>query len=136
MILRRTMLEEIGLIDKGLYMYLDYVYLLIFFERFVLNGQEKLERVCQFVGSQRQPRWVESLEPTNVSSRRMRGSPLRDAIVNVPALRTIRKRLVLKSCAIRRSASGRSNSVRNFPIRRSNAWKRSSMQTSRGWDAG
>ena len=80
------MLEEIGLLDKGLYTYLDYLYILIFFERFVLNGQEKLERVCQFVGSQRQPRWVESLEPTNVSSRRMRGSPLRDAIVNVPAL--------------------------------------------------
>jgi hypothetical protein len=71
--------------------------LLIFFERFVLKGQEELERVCQFVGSQRRPCWVESLEATNVSSQRMRANPLRDAIVNAPVLRTIRKRLVPKS---------------------------------------
>ena len=71
--------------------------LLVFFERFVLKGQEELERVCQFLGSPTQPWWVESLEATNVSSQRMCESPLRDAIVNAPVLRTIRKRLVPKS---------------------------------------
>ena len=71
--------------------------LLVFFERFVLEGQEELERVCRFVGSGCRPQWVESLEATNVSSQRMRESRLRDAIVNAPVLRTIRKRLVPKS---------------------------------------
>ena len=52
--------------------------LLIFFERFISKGQEELDRVCRFVGSQRQPRWVESLAATNVSNERMRDSPLRD----------------------------------------------------------
>ena len=71
--------------------------LLIFFERFVLKGQEELERVCRFVGSQRQPRWAEDLKASNVSSQRMRASYLRDTIVNAPVLRTIRKRLVPKA---------------------------------------
>ena len=70
--------------------------LLLFFERFIRNGQQELERVCRFLGSQRKPRWVESVEATNVSNQRMRQSRLRDAIVNAPVLRTIRKRLVPK----------------------------------------
>lgn len=69
---------------------------LIFFERFVTNGQEELARVCQFLGSQERPQWMESRKATNVSSQRMRQSPLRDAIVNAPGLRTIRKRLIPK----------------------------------------
>lgn len=71
--------------------------LLVFFERFVLKGQKELERVCRFVGSQTQPRWIEGLEPSNVSSQRMRESSLRDTIVNAPVLSTIRKRLIPKS---------------------------------------
>jgi Sulfotransferase domain len=71
--------------------------LLIFFERFIHSGLEELQRVCQFVGSQRQPRWIEHLEATNVSSHRMRESLVRDAIVNAPVLRAIRKRFVPRS---------------------------------------
>ena len=71
--------------------------LLIFFERFVRQGQEELERVCEFLGSQRQPRWVESLEATNVSNQRLRRSPLLDAIVDQPVLAAVRKRFVPKS---------------------------------------
>lgn len=71
--------------------------LLIFFEQFVRKGQEELERVCEFLGFQGQPRWIESLEATNVSNQRLRNSPLRDAIVNQPVLAAIRKRFVPKS---------------------------------------
>ena len=71
--------------------------LLIFFERFVRKGQEELERVCDFLGAHGQPRWVESLEATNVSNQRLRNSPPRDAIVNQPLLAAIRKRFVPKS---------------------------------------
>ena len=71
--------------------------LLIFFERFVQQGLEELHRIYQFLGYPGQPQWKQSLEATNVSSQRLRESPLRDSIVNAPILRTIRKRLIPKS---------------------------------------
>jgi hypothetical protein len=68
--------------------------MLIFFERFVRQGQAELERICQFLGYQGQPLWNTASEASNVSSQRMRESPVRDAIVNAPLLRSIRKRLI------------------------------------------
>ena len=61
--------------------------LLIFFERFVVKGQEELERVCRFVGSATTAAvGRRAWRPTNVSSQRMRESHLRDTIVNAPVL--------------------------------------------------
>lgn len=71
--------------------------LLCFFEGFVKHGQEELERACRFLGYSGQPRWCDEAEATNVSSQRMRASPLRDAIVHAPVLSTIRKRFIPKS---------------------------------------
>ncbi|MGC8639424.1 MAG: sulfotransferase domain-containing protein, partial [Isosphaeraceae bacterium] len=71
--------------------------LLIFFERFIREGPSELSRVCRFLGSASEPRWVDSLSLTNVSNERMRDSPLRDRIVNAPVLRTIRRRLIPQS---------------------------------------
>ena len=69
----------------------------VFFERFVRHKQAELERVCRFLGYRGQPRYNESWQPRNVSQERLRKSPLRDAIVNAPVLRTIRRRLIPKS---------------------------------------
>lgn len=68
--------------------------LLVFTERFVRQRQDELERVCRFLGYEGRPRWNEQLDAMNVSKDRMRDSPLRDAIVNAPGLRTIRKKLI------------------------------------------
>ena len=71
--------------------------LLIFFERFISQGPDELSRVCRFVGSTKEPCWVESRAADNVSSQRMRESHWRDKIVNAPVLRMIRKRMVPQS---------------------------------------
>ncbi|WP_072620941.1 sulfotransferase family protein [Spirulina major] len=65
----------------------------IFFEQLCNAPQQELERVCQFIGYPGSPQWQE-LERDNVSSQRLRKSPLRDAIVQAPILKTIRKRLI------------------------------------------
>ena len=65
--------------------------LLIFFERFVRYPQMELERICRFLGYEGQPRWDQTQDAANVSKERMRESPLRDALVNAPLLRTIRR---------------------------------------------
>ena len=68
--------------------------MLVFFEQFVRQGRAELERICQFLGYQGQPQWNPASEATNVSSQRMRESPVRDTIVNAPLLRSIRKKLI------------------------------------------
>lgn len=68
----------------------------VFFERLIDASQLELERICAFIGYPGQPRWVNDQDRVNVSSTRMRRSPLRDAIVNAPVLRTIRRRLIPK----------------------------------------
>jgi hypothetical protein len=70
--------------------------LLIFFERFVRQGVGELARIYRFLGCPSQPTWKHTSEATNVSSERMRESPIRDAIVNAPVLRTIRRRFIPK----------------------------------------
>jgi len=66
----------------------------MFFDRLSSHPQQELERVCQFIGRGGPARWDESIEEQNVSSQRMRQNPLRDAIVNFPGLKTIRRNLV------------------------------------------
>ena len=66
----------------------------VFFEAMNANPQQTLERVCRFVGYAGEPRWSDTLGEQNVSSQRMRTSPLRDMLVNLPVVSTIRKNLV------------------------------------------
>jgi Sulfotransferase domain len=68
----------------------------VFFGRLILHPQEELERICRFIGYPKTPRWDTSLRPQNVSSERLRKSPLREALVKAPVLTAIRKRIVPK----------------------------------------
>ncbi|MCI0364755.1 MAG: sulfotransferase domain-containing protein [Phycisphaerales bacterium] len=68
----------------------------VFFDRLSSEPQPELERVCRFIGYDGSPQWDAGVEGQNVSSQRMRASPLRDAIINLPGLKTLRRRLVPK----------------------------------------
>jgi hypothetical protein len=69
----------------------------VFFERLVSHPEEELERICRFLGYQGQPHWSPADATHNVSSERLRRCGWRDAIVEAPLLKTIRRRLVPKS---------------------------------------
>lgn len=66
----------------------------LFFEHFTHHQQQTLERVCRFIGHSRTPAWDVNLAEQNVSSERLRKSSWRDAIANLPGMRTIRRTLV------------------------------------------
>lgn len=67
----------------------------VFFERMVAEPEAELARVCRFLGdpSSEPATWHEERGRQNVSSERMRASPLRDALLRVPALRWLKDRL-------------------------------------------
>ena len=69
---------------------------LVFFDSLTKQSQKELERVCQFIGYQGAPKWVDDLPEQNVSADRMRVSPLRDKIVYSPVVTAIRKTLIPK----------------------------------------
>lgn len=68
--------------------------LLVYFESLSARPQCELERVCRFIGYEGAPQWDFQLEADNVSSQRLRKSPVRDAIINAPLIRTVRKNLI------------------------------------------
>lgn len=69
----------------------------VFFERIASAPQPELERICRFLGDPHPPTWQHDLDAQNVSNQRMRKSPLRDAIVEAPGLKQLRRALVPKS---------------------------------------
>lgn len=69
----------------------------VFFDRLRTQPSQELARVCRFLGYGREPRWHADVERQNVSSQRMRRSPLRDAVVEQPLLRSLRRTLVPKA---------------------------------------
>lgn len=66
----------------------------VFFERLRSSEQSELERICRFLGYQDAPQWSQDLGARNVSSDRMRGSVVRDALVNAPLLSAIRRHVI------------------------------------------
>lgn len=66
----------------------------IFLPRFKAHGQLELERVCAYLNYSNQPTWRTDSDGQNVSSERMRVSPIRDMIVNAPFISAVRKNLV------------------------------------------
>lgn len=68
----------------------------VFFESIRSNPGPELERVAAFLGYEQTPVWAD-LESSNVSSQRMRQSPLRDAIVNAPGVAQLRQNLIPQS---------------------------------------
>lgn len=69
----------------------------VFFDRLRTEPHQELVRICRFLGYGREPRWHADVERQNVSSQRMRRSPLRDAVVEQPLLRVLRRALVPKA---------------------------------------
>jgi len=66
----------------------------VFFERLCADPQAELERVCRFIGYRGEPRWEHDLGQNNVSAKRLRKSPLRDMVVEMPGLKQIRRGLI------------------------------------------
>ena len=69
----------------------------VFFDRLKASPQQELNRVSKFIGYQGAPLWDYADEKRNVSAERMRVDPVRDAILNLPVLTDIRKRLIPQS---------------------------------------
>lgn len=69
----------------------------MFFERIASQPQAELQRVCRFIGYAGAPRWDDSIGEQNASTQRLRQSPLRDAIINLPGLKTIRRKFIPQS---------------------------------------
>jgi len=69
----------------------------VFFERLVSHSQDELERVCRFLGYESQPRWDSASAVHNVSSQRLCRSTWRDAIIDAPLLKTIRRSFIPKA---------------------------------------
>jgi hypothetical protein len=69
----------------------------LFFDRLTVAPQAELQRVCEFIGYQGNAVWHDELSEQNVSSERMRRSPARDLLINLPGLKQARRALVPKS---------------------------------------
>ncbi|MCA9296046.1 MAG: sulfotransferase [Phycisphaerales bacterium] len=69
----------------------------VFFERFVAEPQQELQRVAAFIGHTAGVHWVDDLERRNVSSERLRTSVMRDLVVDNVVARTLRRTFVPKS---------------------------------------
>jgi len=66
----------------------------VFFERLHADPQAELERVCRFIGYREKPRWEHDLGANNVSAVRLRKSPVRDLLVELPGLKQVRRGLI------------------------------------------
>jgi hypothetical protein len=66
----------------------------VFLERMTAAPDAELARIARFLGHTGTVRWRPELARQNVSSERLRASPLRDAIVRSPALTQLRRRFV------------------------------------------
>lgn len=69
----------------------------VFFPRLMAHSQQELERMGRFIGYDGAMRWNSTQEASNVSAQRLRRSPLRDAIINLPGLKQVRRGLMPQS---------------------------------------
>jgi hypothetical protein len=68
----------------------------VFSERLRAAPQEELERVARFIGLEGPVTWQTGADSRNRSSEHLRVSPVRDALLNAPVLRGVRRGLVPK----------------------------------------
>lgn len=66
----------------------------VFFERLTRYPQSEFERVCRFVGCKGTVHWDTAIEARNVSSQRLKYSPVMERALSVPLLKTLRRSLV------------------------------------------
>ena len=69
----------------------------IFFEHLSREPQATLERVCRFLGYEGAPCWQNEVAEENRSSDRLRRSPWRDAVINLPGLKQARRAFIPKA---------------------------------------
>jgi len=69
----------------------------VFHESLVTRSQEELDRIGGFIGYAGHPAWRKEHEQQNASAERLRSSPWRDAIVNFPGVKALRRALVPQS---------------------------------------
>jgi len=66
----------------------------VFVGRLEADPAGELARIGRFIGLRDEAVWDEALETQNVSSRRLRESRVRDALLNLPGMATLRRRLL------------------------------------------
>jgi hypothetical protein len=66
----------------------------VFFPRLVLHSQTELERIGRFLNHHGPLHWDMAMKPLNRGNERLRPSPIRQALVQVPVLSTLRQRVV------------------------------------------
>jgi hypothetical protein len=66
----------------------------VFFDRLIAQPDHELESIGRFLGASEPLLWDHSLKPQNVGRERLRDSPLRNALVQAPALGTLRRAIV------------------------------------------
>jgi hypothetical protein len=66
----------------------------VFFPRLVNHSQSELERIGRFLNHDGPLHWDADLKPQNAGRERLRPSPIRHALVQVPVLCTLRQRIV------------------------------------------
>jgi hypothetical protein len=86
--------------------------LVVFFERLTSYPHEEFDRICRFLGYPGKAAWNDNDAEHNVSTQRLRASPVRDLLVDAPLLRAIRRQLVPRAI---RSAVKRLWSMKRRP---------------------
>jgi Sulfotransferase family len=66
----------------------------VFFPRLVRHSQSELERIGRFLNHRGPLRWDAAMKPQNRGNERLRPSPIRQALVQVPVLSALRQRVV------------------------------------------
>ena len=66
----------------------------VFFPRLVRYSQSELERIGRFLNHRGPLRWDTTMKPQNRGNERLRPSPIRQALVQVPVLSALRQRVV------------------------------------------
>ena len=69
----------------------------VFSERLAVDPPTEFERICRFIGYSGNPRWRTQADQRNVSSQRLRKSPMRDALVWNPLVTRVRRQFVPQS---------------------------------------
>lgn len=69
----------------------------VFFDRLIREPQVELERICNFIGYQGQPIWINELKPDNISSERIRRFPLYNLLVESGPATWLRRNFIPQS---------------------------------------
>ncbi len=73
----------------------------VFFDRLKNYPQKELERICRFIGYTQTPSWIETMEKSNVSNKRIRKFPLYNLLVESTVACTLRRAFIPKSIRYR-----------------------------------